>query len=482
MTTHKRILNQALLSTVESIESSKNLSLSGWVLVTLALYGFLSLLNQLPDPLIPLLLAISWGLLFLPLFIHHPLDWFAPPIFFLWWSVKNFFRPITWLTQGEIDVNLPTTLDENLSLLRWVLLAHIVASATYLMVFYGRRQAEWARKASRNFDLGQFNNWQSSKLVFLFLSTFPIAVASYFFILYAAGVDSLWELLMSWRSKQQLLEGKFYPLTAIMLFALIVLMMLAHNWHTKRSRLYQWLAFIGLIIYSGAIALLGLRGYVVRVWIMAVGMFHYLVRRLSLLQIGVLIGSIFFFALLSYQVRRAAFKGEIREGHLPSVTITFETVTQLIDEDLATRGLDNQLIAFYVFPNHIPLQWGKSWLVLLALPIPRALWKEKPVMTPGGLVRDKFYGGGGSLPLGYLGDLYANFHLPGILLGYGLLGLYHRFLYEWLKQKPKNPSTIFLYIVFLTNLADFSPLSLIHGVIYCLPAFLLVKLVSAKGL
>lgn len=478
--TTERIPNQAPLSIAENVEPSKKLSFSIWVLLILALYGLLALLNQLPDPLIPLLLAISWGLLFLPLFIHHPLDWFAPPIFLLWWGIKGFVRPITWLTQGEIDVNLPTTLDENLSLLRWVLLAHIMANVTYLLAFYGPRQKELARRASRYLDLWQFYDWQPSRLMSLFLFTFPIAAASYFFILYAAGIDSLWELLMSWRSKQQLLEGKFYPLTAIMLFALIVMMTMAHNWHTKRSRLYQWLALVGLIIYSGAIALFGLRGYVVRVWVMAAGLFHYLVRRFSLLQIGVLIGSIFLFALLSYQVRRAAFQGKIKEGHLPSVTITFETVTQLVDEDLATRGLDNQLIAFYVFPHHIPFQWGKSWLALLALPIPRALWKEKPVMTPGGLVRDKFYGGGGSLPLGYLGDLYANFHLPGILLGYWLLGLYHRFLYEWLRRKPKNLSVAFLYIVFLTNLPDFSPLSLVHGVIYCLPALLLVKLVGVK--
>lgn len=475
----ERPLGQAPLPT-KNIEPSKRLSLSVWVLLILALYGFLVLLNQLPDPLIPLLLAISWGLLFLPLFIHRPLDWFAPPIFLLWWGIKGFFRPIIWLTQGEIDVNLPTTLDENLSLLRWVLFAHIVASATYLLAFYGRQQARWARRASRYLDIWQFDDWQSSRLMSLLLFTFPIAAASYFFILYAAGIDSLWELLMSWRSKQQLLEGKFYPLTAIMLFALIVLMILAYNWHAKRSLLYQWLAFVGLVVYSVAIALFGLRGYVVRVWVMAVGIYHYLVRRLSLLQIGVLTTSVFLFALLSYQVRRAAFQGEIKEGYLPSVAINFEAVTQLIDEDLATRGLDNQLIAFYVFPNYIPFQWGKSWLALLALPIPRALWKEKPVMTPGGLVRDKFYGGGGSLPLGYLGDLYANFHLPGILLGYWLLGLYHRFLYEWLREKPKNLSATFLYIVFLTNLPDFSPLSLVHGVIYCLPALLLVRLVGVK--
>jgi oligosaccharide repeat unit polymerase len=480
--TIERVPNQVPPPVAGNFEPSKQLLFLVWALFILTLYGLLALLNQLPDPLIPFLLAISWGLLFLPLFIHRPLDWFAPPIFLLWWGIKGFFRPLTWLIQGEIDVNLPTSLDENLSLLRWVLLAHIVASATYLLAFYGRRQAEWARRVNRYFDLRQFDDWQSSRLMSLFLFTLPIAAASYFFILYTSGIESLWELIMSWRSKQQLLEGKFYSLTAIMLFALIVLMILSYGWHAKRSRLYQWLALVGLLIYSVAIALFGLRGYVVRVWVMAAGMFHYLVQRLSLLQIGVLIGSIFLFALLSYQVRRAAFQGEIKEGHLPSVAINFEVVTQLIDEDLATRGLDNQLIALYVFPNHIPFQWGKSWLALLALPVPRALWEEKPVMTPGGLVRDKFYGGGGSLPLGYLGDLYANFHLPGVLLGYWLLGLYHRFLYEWLLRKPKNLSVTFLYIVFLTNLLDFSPLSLVHGVIYCLPALLLVKLVSVKRL
>lgn len=462
-----------------TVKSSKNLLLSGWAFLTIALYGLLALLNQLPDPLIPFLLALSWGLLLLPLFVHRPLDWFAPPIFLLWSGSKSFFRPITWLTQGEIDVNLPTTLDENLSLLRWVLLAHIGASATYLLTFYGHRQAEWARRASRHLDLRQLDNWQSSRLMFLFSLAFPIAVASYFFILYAAGIDSIWEMLLRWRSKQELLAGKFYPLTIINLFALIILMLLVHGWQ-KRLPYFKNFGLLCLIVYSAAIVMFGLRGHIVRIWIMALGLYHYLVRRISLGALLLTLMIIFLFAFISFQVRYAAFKGDISEGKLPTITITTESVLQLIEMDLSTRGLDNQLIAFYVFPKYIPFQWGRSWLALVTLPIPRAIWQDKPVLTPGGLVRDQFYGGGGSLPLGYMGDFYANFSVFGIILGYWILGLYHRVLYEWHRLHWDNFSVNFLYVVLLVNFTTLEPLSFIHAAMYCLPAILLVKFVGKK--
>ncbi len=473
---------KTLSKSVESKRKTKGRVSPIWagIIVVLLLYGLLALINNLPDPLIPFLFAVYWGLLCLPLFFHRPFDWFAPPIFTFWWGLQGIVRPITWMSEGTIDVRLPTTEQENLMLLKWVLVANIMATTMYLFSFYETRHVAWAQRLCQNIGQNLPSRWRTTRLFVLFSFTLPAAVFCYFYILTATGIDSLWELFSAWRSKQTLLEGKFYPFTGLSLFALVVLALSAHQWHQRGTSSPRWITFVGLVTYSIAIALFGLRGYVVRVWIMAAGLYHYIVRSLPIRTVFALLCAVFLFALVSYQVRRAAFKGMIGEGTLPQVTISVEAVSQLVEEDLATRGLDNQIIAFYVFPEYIPFQWGKSWLALLALPIPRFLWPEKPVMTPGGLVRDQFFGGGGSLPLGYLGDLYANFHLMGILFGYWLLGLYHRTLYEWHRRHKNNLSVNFLYVVFLVNLKDFSPLSIIHAVIYCLPAVLLVKFVGGK--
>lgn len=451
-----------------------------WGLFFFGLWGVLLVLNQLPNPLVPFLFAISRSISALPLFLHYPTDWFAPPVFLFWNGLRSIFRPISWMIQGNIDVQLPTSLSENINLLCWVLAIQILATSAYLFAFYDYHSTKRIRLLAQRINLRFSGHWEISRLMLVFSLSLPIAVGAYFFILSTMDIESIWDLLLKWRSKQKLMEGKFYPFTFLNLFALVILMLMVCSWRNKGLQVSNWFGFLGLIVYSGAIASFGFRGYVVQVWIMAAGLYHYLVKRLPLKAIIYLLGTIFLFAFFSFQIRYAAFEGEIVEGWRPNITITTEALMQMMEIDLSTRGLDNQLIAFYVFPNHIPFQWGKSWLTLLTLPIPRTIWKEKPVLTPGGLVRDQFFQGGGSLPLGYLGDLYANFHIPGVLIGYWILGLYHRFLYEWRKKHFQNLSINFLYIVFLTNFTTLEPLSFIHAAMYCLPAILIVKFVEAK--
>lgn len=451
-----------------------------WFLLFFGLWGTLSSLNQLPNSLIPLLFATSWSISTLPLFLHHPVDWFAPPIYLFWNKLRDIFRPISWMIQGDIDVRLPTNLSENINLLCWVLLTQISAYSIYLITFYNSHHVKWVKSLIQYSNLRFSGNWQIFRLKLIFLISLPITVGAYFFIISTLGIESIWDLLLGWRSKQKLMEGKFYPFTILTIFALIILMLMVSSWRKGNMRILKPVNFLYLIIYSIAIALFGFRGYVVRVWIMVAGLYHYLVRYLSFSAISCLLLIIFFFVFISFQIRYAAFKGEITEGWISSVTISAEAVMQMMETDLSTRGIDNQLIAFYVFPAYIPFQWGKSWLALLTLPIPRAIWKEKPNLTPGGLVRDIFFQGGGSLPLGYLGDLYANFHIPGVLFGYWILGLYHRFLYEWRKKYFQNLSVNFLYIIFLTNFTTFEPLSFVHATMYCLPTVLLVKFVEKK--
>lgn len=466
------------LKTMKSNNNNNRFTL--WLLFFFGLWVTLLSLNQLPNLLVPFLFTILWSISILPLFLHYPVDWFAPPIYLFWNRLRDIFRPILWMLQGDIDVRLPTNLSENINLLCLVLVTQILAYSIYLITFYSSPYVKWIKLLVERFNVRFSDNWQISRLKLLFLVSLPITLGVYFFILSTSGIESVWDLLSGWRSKQKLMEGKFYPFTILIGFALVILMLIAYNWRKEKMRIFRSINFLNLIIYSIAVASLGFRGYVVRVWIMAAGLYHYLVRRLSLSVIICLLLAIFLFALASFQVRYAAFRGEIIEGWIPSITITTEAIMQMIETDLSTRGLDNQLIAFYVFPDCIPLQWGKSWLALLTLPIPRVIWKEKPTLTPGGLVRDLFFQGGGSLPLGYLGDLYANFHIFGVLLGYWILGLYHRFLYEWRKKYFQNLSVNFLYIVFLTNFTTLDPLSFIHAAMYCLPAVLLIKFVEAK--
>lgn len=476
--------NRALLTSSRVLSTSQQRASKWVVFLTFfaLLYGILALINQLPHPLIPLLVAVRWTLSCLPLFLHHPIDWFTPPIYDLIISLKHLPRIAGWLVGGEVDVNLPfTPADVRLKLLENLLLIQIPALVIYLYAFYHRRNVEWVRKKVQRLKWSLPEQWSPRRLTIVFCLILPIALLSYIYIIKTTQASSIWSLIQLWKNKGKILEGKFYPFTLFTLFGVVNLMVIAYGWHRKTAHFYQWLAFLGLVAYTLAVAALGPRGFAVHVWMVALGLYHFLVRRVSVSQMALLLAGIFLFSWFIFQLRWASWQGQIEEGSLPAFMISEETVAQLTRHDLGTRGWDNQIIALYVFPDHLPLLWGRSWFNLIFFPIPRRLWPGKPNVTPGALVRDQFFGGGAGLPLGYLGDLYANFHLPGIFLGYWLLGFYHRFLYEWVRKNPRNISNVFFYLLILTFLYDLTPLGIVQGSIYCIPTFFLMRFVGRKA-
>jgi len=267
-----------------------------------------------------------------------------------------------------------------------------------------------------------------------------------------------------------MLSGKFYVLAILITFGSVILFALARAWQ-GRARLSQQLGLLtAAVLYSGILASLGVRSYVVLFWCIAAGLYHYLKRPIRSLHLVGLAVLVFLFSTLMYDIRAAAFRGEISEGDLPAVSVRSEALGRFVTEDFLARGMDNLLVAVHVFPDYIPWQSGRSWLNLLALPVPRGLWPDKPVMTVGGLLRDQYFGGGGSLPVGYDGTLYANFRLPGVILGMALLGILFRSFYEGFKNRRGNSYAVFLYVIILNQVSDgLSPEAFTQLALYVLP-------------
>ncbi|MFK5921788.1 MAG: oligosaccharide repeat unit polymerase [Verrucomicrobiota bacterium] len=102
-------------------------------------------------------------------------------------------------------------------------------------------------------------------------------------------------------------------------------------------------------------------------------------------------------------------------------------------------------------PEKLDHQYGKTIALWLIAPIPRSLWRDKPLIQPGPIIGNKIYAQKrAGVPPAFVAEMYWNFHLPGVLIGGLLLGISLRFLHQRFQplrqQGEAAPAAIFLYV------------------------------------
>lgn len=97
----------------------------------------------------------------------------------------------------------------------------------------------------------------------------------------------------------------------------------------------------------------------------------------------------------------------------------------------------------------VDLQWGQTFIVFLTRPIPRAIWPNKPVNLGGFVAEVIYHRSGGGIPPSFMGELFLNFHVPGVILGMLLFGVVCRAAYEYLRRDPGNPYVVASYGLFV---------------------------------
>lgn len=149
--------------------------------------------------------------------------------------------------------------------------------------------------------------------------------------------------------------------------------------------------------------------------------------------------SIFYIGTILMEVRRIAHQFD-------SLT---EAITAVVEEGEAGEGVKTTGEKIY----HITLSYffylklldylessqdyrlGATIAQSVLLPIPRAIWPGKPSHTPGSEFGAILYHMKGNNQIGtpytYIGDLYWNFHILGVVFGMFVLGLLTRRFYEW---------------------------------------------------
>lgn len=119
-----------------------------------------------------------------------------------------------------------------------------------------------------------------------------------------------------------------------------------------------------------------------------------------------------------------------------------------IDEFVEYKG---KVAAIYPIiakvPNEVDLLYGKSYLAILAAPIPRKIWPKKP-QECGKLASTVFYGNPlSAIPPGSVGEAYWNFHFVGVVIVFVVWGMFLKFLADFYRTNYKERGIVALYVI-----------------------------------
>ena len=274
-------------------------------------------------------------------------------------------------------------------------------------------------------------------------SLLAIAVALGVFFLYVRSQGGISGHLLSWVEvgRVDAIKGEGHWLKISRLGGLTALLWLAYDRKALRRPLF-WAAGLScaMINFLGS----GSRSSVI--FLLIVGTLIWLIgkRRFSPLRtLGVILLCLLIIASLG-RLRRGLFSGEVNWQALYAVGAV-DSFLESVDELRFRYGsLDSAYPVLARVPEEVDFLYGKSYLTLIALPIPRAVWPEKPG-TVGKLAGEVFYGVKAGIPPGAVGEAYWNLHIPGVLLLFGLFGLFHRAMARFLKIYRDHPGAVAIY-------------------------------------
>lgn len=108
-------------------------------------------------------------------------------------------------------------------------------------------------------------------------------------------------------------------------------------------------------------------------------------------------------------------------------------------------------------PDRVPYQGGWTMSYVLIAYIPRVLWAGKPITNIGQWVTDNYTAVPGVVQSNtgpsWIGELYFNFGLPGVVAGMTFFGIYFRFLQSYLFRPNATIPALFIGVVVLFSTA-----------------------------
>lgn len=90
-----------------------------------------------------------------------------------------------------------------------------------------------------------------------------------------------------------------------------------------------------------------------------------------------------------------------------------------------------------------------QYLQLFTEPIPRILWKEKPIGAPIKLINLDDFGNFTGMTTALVGDGWMSLGWIGLVMTMGLVGLFLGWLHRWFWRNQASPKAVMIYCIFL---------------------------------
>lgn len=165
-----------------------------------------------------------------------------------------------------------------------------------------------------------------------------------------------------------------------------------------------------------------------------------------------------FVAIGAFGAIRHDYKSRTIDTSVLGISALGENVARAQSE-ITTRNADESDLAAFAGVRNGML-WGKSYVGAIAAFVPRALWHGKPfgggaynqAVNFAGLsiaqtATSKAYG----IPLGPASEAYWNFNLPGVIIVFFLLGMFHRWLSTLVWRYATEPAALVLAVWIAVN-------------------------------
>jgi oligosaccharide repeat unit polymerase len=411
-----------------------------WTMLTLALVGLMLLLY-------PIYRGVRSG----------SLDIFEPPVMTALLSFEQLLRPIYWMTLDEVSIPRYTASAERV--FRSCATASLwlcIGMALYFTIYYRLPPVTQFVAAFPTFP----RTYSKRRYRFVVVLCVAVGVGSYAILMKTVG--GLTYFLAHIYVRSEVTEG----LGPIAVFVQLVSVGWIVSFCNALDRKKSLWPMVGLgVVVAIFNATLGGRGFILYPILVCLIVRHYVKSRMQISRL-LLVGAAFLtFAFMFKNIRDATANpdGPTLDTFNDSGLSAADVISGFFKEQ---NALDMFAVMVDDMPHHVQFQFGRTWLNLLTLPVPSKLWVSKPLVLEGRYVAETYFGDHAGMPPGYAGVLFLNFSYAGVLIGFVILGIFHKALYRYLLQNQSRAMCVCMYATTVTSLYDLSNVAIMRWLYY----------------
>ncbi|MGB9596697.1 MAG: O-antigen polymerase, partial [Candidatus Poribacteria bacterium] len=415
----------------------------------LTLIGFSLILWSISNPkyiTTAFLILLNMAIFSIPFIMKKELDFFEPVIIMILMSqIRHVLRPVYWLETGYVDLPILIDNDMKWNSINKGLIYNIIGLLIYYLGYYSGIGWNIANRIG-DFEFVRNSEWDANKVKKCIIAFSLVGFMFYCIIVYING--GLMNMLKGWSTRSKLFAGEFYFLwgfSALVISSYILFCFYITTRKTIKKTMFTWIhiLFTAILMFT-----FGGRGRVVSFFLVLLTLYNYLKHKIGTKMLLIFAFLAILFLQAALLLRESTWRGSFDIYAIEQ--LNFGRFDKIIKSFLERPNFDYYASVIALVPNKVPLQMGRTYLSLLAAPIPRKLWKNKPFIHEGSYVRNLISPEEtGGRPIGNIGIFYLNFHIPGIVIGMFILGLFNSVLYSFLKNNINNRNIILLYSILL---------------------------------